>query len=210
MAKIYRLIDGYNLMHAAGMARQKYGPGDLERCRNQFIHWLISQLTPQERRLTTLVFDAEAAEKSWIRKLHQENLTIQYAPAGSDADTLLEELITEHNSPKQIHLISSDHRLHKAARRRKARAIDSEDFIKWLADREIHLPRQREQKPGHPPSEAELKEWLELFGEIPEAERLPQKTSHPKKSKPAPPDKIQTPPRHQDWIQRLQDEIDNM
>ena len=27
----YHLIDGYNLLHAAGLAREKYGPGDLER-----------------------------------------------------------------------------------------------------------------------------------------------------------------------------------
>ena len=26
------VIDGYNLMHAAGLARATYGPGDLERC----------------------------------------------------------------------------------------------------------------------------------------------------------------------------------
>ena len=36
MADLY-LFDGYNLLHAAGLARANYGPGDLERARTALL-----------------------------------------------------------------------------------------------------------------------------------------------------------------------------
>jgi len=58
MAQKFLIIDGYNLMHAAGMARERYGPGDLERCRERLLRFLHSRLTAEERKRTTIVFDA--------------------------------------------------------------------------------------------------------------------------------------------------------
>ena len=40
MLRRYLIIDGYNLMHARGLARRTYGPGQLERCRrSSFATW---------------------------------------------------------------------------------------------------------------------------------------------------------------------------
>src|SRR5690349_20885382 len=39
------LIDGYNLLHAAGMAQHDYGPGDLLRCRTRLLKWLLEKLS---------------------------------------------------------------------------------------------------------------------------------------------------------------------
>ena len=54
----FLLIDGYNLLYAAGMGRATYGPGDLQRSRAQLLRYLFSKLTPAEIARTTIIFDA--------------------------------------------------------------------------------------------------------------------------------------------------------
>ena len=39
---------------------------------------------------------------------------------------MIEEIVRTHSSPKQLIVVSSDHRLHKAALRRNAQPIDSD------------------------------------------------------------------------------------
>ncbi len=41
------LIDGYNLLHAAGLGRARYGPGDLQRARQALLRKLFELLTPE-------------------------------------------------------------------------------------------------------------------------------------------------------------------
>ena len=43
------LIDGYNLLHAAGLARRRYGRDGLERSRNRLLDLLAGLLTDAER-----------------------------------------------------------------------------------------------------------------------------------------------------------------
>ena len=53
------LIDGYNLMHAAGFARVRYGPGDLERCRLRLLNLVAGLELPDAGRV--LVDDTDLA-----------------------------------------------------------------------------------------------------------------------------------------------------
>jgi hypothetical protein len=48
------LIDGYNLLHAAGMAQQRYARGDLDRARGRLLAWLVARLTSEERQRCTV------------------------------------------------------------------------------------------------------------------------------------------------------------
>ncbi|MEZ6047978.1 MAG: NYN domain-containing protein [Planctomycetaceae bacterium] len=197
MAKTYRLIDGYNLMHAAGMARQRYGPGDLEKCRNRFINWLISHLTREELGTATLVFDAQSSGNKHDSEERHSGMSVLYAAESKDADTLIEELILAHSAPRQIEVISSDHRLHKAVRKRKGTALDSEKFVRWLEEREILRQGVEGSQPTHNAGGAgggdEIAMWLEEFGEIPEAGKL-KKPRHP--SQPS-----------EGWIRDIEDEF---
>jgi len=51
------LIDGYNLLYAAGMAQNDYRPGDLLRCRTALLRFLLGKLSAAEIKGTTVVFD---------------------------------------------------------------------------------------------------------------------------------------------------------
>lgn len=178
MSERFLVIDGYNLMHAAGMARLSYGPGELEKCRERFLGYLARHLTRPQRERTTVVFDAGDAPPGLPRWLTRDAMGILFAERGGDADSEIEELISVHSAPRRIVLVSSDHRLQRAARRRRAAVVKSEAFFSEL---ERLGPVAAESESGSPPpldpkrtgctSEAELKGWLEFFGETSETDQ---------------------------------------
>ena len=171
MPKPFIIIDGYNLMHAWGLARQRYGPGDLERLRERFLGQLAGRLTEEERRRTTIVFDAgDKAPTDVANQQQHHDMQVVYALREPDADTRIEILIARHSAPRQIRVVSSDRRLQTAARRRRGRFVASEEFVKELERRdspESAPPPSRdlEAKFSGELTEAERAEWLEIFGE---------------------------------------------
>ena len=68
MSASFLIIDGYNVMHAAGLAREKYGPGDLARKRTELLFKLARRLTTEERQRCTVVFDAIDAPPNLPRR----------------------------------------------------------------------------------------------------------------------------------------------
>ncbi len=139
MAQRWLIIDGYNLLHAAGLMRPRMGPAGLERARRTLAGRLERALNEQALRNTTIVFDGQgpattAAETGGGSQLLDSSLTIQFSAASSDADTEIEQLLAHHSSPSQVVVVSSDHRLHKAAARRNAVCVDSEEFLDSLQE----------------------------------------------------------------------------
>jgi uncharacterized protein len=170
----YLIIDGYNLLHAAGLARRRYGPGQLKRCRAQLMVYLAEHLTDAERERATVVFDAADAPPGLPREWTAAGITVRFAAAGKDADDTIEELVARHSAPRQIRLVSSDHRLQRSAQKRRGAFVDSEDFVQELERRgpisDEESPSQSEPKrTGKRVSETEAKRWLRVFGEMPEA-----------------------------------------
>ena len=133
MARLYLVIDGYNLMHAAGLGRSEYGPGELERNRNRLLNQTAAVLDEQIAADALVVFDAHLAvprDSDHVPPLARSPLAVRFSREGRDADAEIELILETHSSPRQILIVSSDHRLHKAAARRKATCIDSEDFLR--------------------------------------------------------------------------------
>jgi uncharacterized protein len=168
MAREFLIIDGYNLMHAAGMARPNYGPGDLERCRNRLLRFLKSVLSAEARRRTTIVFDAWEPPPGRLSVYTVAGMTVQFAEAPGEADAAIEQLIAAHSAPKQVTVISGDRRLQQAASRRKSRFIDSEAwYTRWE-----HRQPPEETPPSPSPkqdpdlSDQEVDYWLNIFGDI--------------------------------------------
>jgi predicted RNA-binding protein with PIN domain len=184
------LIDGYNLLHASGILGRGVGPGSLERSRGALIRFLSESLDDSVLRRTTVVFDAREAPPGLPREQKQLGLTVRFAEPGSDADALIEQLIASDSSPRRLTVVSSDHRLHKAARRRNATAIDSD---RWYAETlRKRIARQKRDaggaKPSGPMTEAEVSFWLKEFGLVP-----PEGTDDAK-SPPAPTSRNPFPP----------------
>lgn len=136
MPKQFYIIDGYNFLHAAGMIPRHVGPVTLMRSRRHLLHFLETRLTKQERINTTIVFDVHQLKDEIVPEEFFAEMTIINAVNYPDADTCIEELILKHSAPKQLTVISADHRLHRAAQTRKATPIDSEDFFEHLESRD--------------------------------------------------------------------------
>ncbi len=126
------LIDGYTLLHAAGLAKAKYAPGELERRRARLLAKLRDLLDPAQLSRTTVVFDARINPPPDRPDPPSGPITVIFAPRDREADDVVEELLAKHSVPQQVLVVSSDHRLHKAARRRGATAVDSEEFVDEL------------------------------------------------------------------------------
>lgn len=120
------LIDGYNLMYAAGIVGAGRGPGGLERSRAALVRFVAESLDDAERGSVVIVFDAAGAPPGLPATLVASGLTVRFAKGYADADALLEELIAADHAPRTLTVVSSDHRVQRAARRRRAAAVDSD------------------------------------------------------------------------------------
>jgi uncharacterized protein len=141
------IIDGYNVLHAAGLLGAAVAPGGLERARLALLNFLVESLDPVEIPRTTIVFDAGRPPWGAPRMLRHRGLTVCFAANYDNADELIEELIRHDSAPRRLTVVSSDHRLRQAAHRRKAVSIDSET---WYAEL-IEQRRQRRQSHGEKP-----------------------------------------------------------
>lgn len=130
----YLIIDGYNLMHAMGIAKTRYAPGELERCRRRMQRQLLQVLDDAVLLQATVVYDAFESLSDDQRILKDGPLMIQFAPQGKCADSEIEHILKSHSVPKRVIVVSSDHRLHKAAHARKASAVDSDEFWSTVED----------------------------------------------------------------------------
>ena len=196
VAAPFHIIDGYNLLHAAGLGRPTYGPGDLERVRNRLLSHLRTHLAAAERARTTVVFDARDAPPDRPRRFAVEGMTILFAAGSGDADAEIERLIAAHSAPRRIRVVSSDHRLQKAARRRRAVAVDCEAFLARLdrrgpVDDESAVTRRRQDEPkyGGGVSETETNHWLRVFGDALAVRDAIEKPDEPAPADAAPPER---------------------
>ena len=154
------LIDGYNLLNAAGILGRGRGPGSLERARQALLNTLVESLPPDEVPRTTVVFDASESPWGVAKQIDHRGITVQFASKDDDADTVIEQLIAADSAPKRLTVVSSDHRIQRAAKRRRATAIDSDIwFAQLLRDRarappEVQPPMFRNQKANSPPAKS--------------------------------------------------------
>lgn len=161
------LIDGYNLVHVAGILGQGVGPGSLQRSRLALLNFLAESLEPGELPHTTVVFDSHDAPWGLPRQVDHRGITVRFATQYEEADDLIEELIRADSAPRRLVVVSSDHRIQRAARRRRAKALDSDV---WYAEL-VRARRQRQQAAGDVPArpavpllEEDVDYWLRQFG----------------------------------------------
>jgi predicted RNA-binding protein with PIN domain len=161
------LIDGYNLLNAVGITGRGNKPSSLERSRTALLDFLAGVIDSAEISHTTIVFDARQAPPGLPHTVRHRGLTVRFAAKHEDADTLIEELILTDTSPRRLTVVSSDHRLQRAARRRKARAVDADV---WFVEA-VRRHRQQEEsdttfaaRPPVPLLEEQVQYWLRQFG----------------------------------------------
>lgn len=163
------LIDGYNLLNASGIFAQGRRGYTLERARAALLAFLADALPADELSRTSIVFDAKDAPPGVAREAKFRGIQVFFAAHHDEADDLIEEMIRAESSPRQLTVVSSDRRIQRAARRRKAVAIDS---APWCAEvrRQKHLRASDgtadSSKPTLPLSDKVVVDWLREFGSV--------------------------------------------
>jgi uncharacterized protein len=176
------LIDGYNLLNVTGIFGDA-GPGTaLHRTRLAFLNFLSTSLAKRERDRATIVFDAAGAPPGLPQTISHEGMTVHFAQRHSDADEMIEDLLEKHGNPRSLLVVSSDHRVQRAARHHGATFIDSE---RWYADLKVSRRTKKQSsteavsKPIANATPDELAYWLKEFGESPAAPQRTQKPNEP-------------------------------
>jgi uncharacterized protein len=161
------LIDGYNLLHISGILGRGVGPGGLHGARLAMLNFLAESLDPADLPRTIVVFDSNDAPWGLPQRMTHRGIAVRFAAKYPSADEMLEELIRADSTPRRLVVVSSDHRIQRAARRRRAKAVDSDVWYREL----LRLRQsQRENatlataKPAAPLLTEDVEYWLRQFG----------------------------------------------
>ncbi|MFM7057163.1 MAG: NYN domain-containing protein [Planctomycetota bacterium] len=138
MARLYLLIDGYNLLLSGGSGRAVFAPGSLQQHRNQLLISLRNWLDADIAAHACIVFDSRRTPHAACRNSSSSDLPanlpfqVIFAVNHPTADDEIEEQLRQHSSPRQVLVVSSDHQLQRAASRRRACWMDSQRFLELL------------------------------------------------------------------------------
>ncbi len=153
------IIDGHNLLHTILKLEGDSGViGDVGLCR---ILGSYFTLTGQKGKI---IFDGTGPpDKGGFDNI--SNLEVFFAGLGTDTDTVIEDKIKANTAPKRLTIVSSDRRLRKAARTRKATSMKSDVFwndVRKQLSRKRPAKEPTEKRQGL--NEGETEQWLEFFG----------------------------------------------
>src|SRR5207247_7725085 len=161
------LIDGYNLLHAMGVLSGPVGPHGLEKARLRLLGLLHGSFA-EESSAVTVVFDASAAPPGAVAEVEHRGIHVVFALGKQEADDVIERLVRTASAPKSLRVVSDDHRVQRAARRRHCVVMECEAFLVWLNRRR----RQQGARAGETPEEREglsaeeARQWLAEFGDV--------------------------------------------
>ncbi len=153
------IIDGHNLLHSnQKTVEEGESISDVGFCR------AVSRYLQVIGEKGEIVFDGTGPpEKFGFENIR--NLEVIFVGMSTDADTVIEDKISASTAPKRLIIVSSDNRVIRAARTRRAKSIKSESFWKDLRKQ---LSRKRATKEPEQKrrglTEGETKQWLDFFG----------------------------------------------
>ncbi|MCY2965675.1 MAG: NYN domain-containing protein [Planctomycetota bacterium] len=169
MGARFLLIDGYNLLHAAGLALTRYRQGEMQRRRERLLREVAEKLTLAERARATVIFDARDPTVDRPHRTIYAGLRVIFARPEGDADVVITKWLEAHQAPRHVTLVSSDRELQRGARRVGAQFLESRDFLEELRRRKepsATTAKSDDAKPvdGLTPEEAAL--WANYFGDL--------------------------------------------
>jgi predicted RNA-binding protein with PIN domain len=162
------LIDGYNLLFAMGVLLPgRTGLALLEKARWRLLE-LLRGAHGLDASSVTVVFDAKHAPRGAAADLEYEGIHVSFAVHDDEADDLIERLIRQAATPRKLTVVSDDHRIQQAARRRHC-------IVQGCGAYMDQLHGWRQPPPPPPPEEGakpasvsgeEAQRWLREFADL--------------------------------------------
>ena len=120
------LIDGYNIIFTCGLYGKHATAESLAQARRRLLTEISERFGAQAKGVT-VVFDAQRAPSAGAGQSQTEaGVNVFYSIQHANADQLIDELIGAHPEPQRLTVVSSDHWIQNAARRRRAKFMDSD------------------------------------------------------------------------------------
>ena len=153
------IIDGHNLLHSIQKTDEGLGSiSDVWLCR------IIGRYLKLTGQSGEIIFDGTGPrDKSGFDNI--SDVEVFFAGLGTDTDTVIEDKIGANTAPRRLTIVSSDRRLRKAARARKAISVKSDVF--WNSVQKQLSRKKTTKEPTAKRrgiSDGETKQWLEYFG----------------------------------------------
>lgn len=154
---IVLLIDGYNVIGPVAPPGRGASLRWLDTERQRLLNRLVEHLDENVRLRTCVVFDAKDAPTHRSSHYQHHGIDVRFAVEYPEADDLIEELISQHPAPKALSVVSSDHRIAVAARRRRSGCFDSAIWLDHLLDgRTLLIKTPKATKPESSPENSIL------------------------------------------------------
>jgi predicted RNA-binding protein with PIN domain len=186
---MHYIIDGHNLIGKMPDLSLK-DPNDEVKLTLRLKSWVAES----KKRQVTLFFDG-GTMGSYTNRLSGRRLKVIFAPSGRTADSLIISHMRQLKNPRAYTLITSDREIIRAAQSLRIRSLLSEEFIQRMGfvfkeapDKEKPVKKEAPpEKPENPAlSEAEMQEWLDLFGPVPKRPKAKPRQQKKSASKPSP------------------------
>jgi predicted RNA-binding protein with PIN domain len=158
------LIDGYNLLYATGHLTARSGRRSLQSARKAMLIQIVAG-HGAEAGAVTVVFDARLAPPGSPSKDNHGGVRVLFS-RGQTADDLIEELIRDEPNPRLLTVVSDDHRIKQAARRRGCSVLGCLDYYEQLQQQKRPQPPGPPHEPPSKPEQSspeETQRWLDVF-----------------------------------------------
>jgi hypothetical protein len=162
------LIDGYNLLFAMGVLLPgRTGPALLEKARSRLLE-LLRGAHGAAPASVTVVFDAKHAPRGAPAEFDYEGIHVSFAVHDDEADDLIEQLIRRAATPRKLTVVSDDHRIQQAARRRHCIVQGCGAYMDWLYGWRHPPPDRPPEESAKPASVSgeEAQRWLREFADL--------------------------------------------
>ncbi len=168
------IVDGNNVIgHASGW---EIGSSSSR-------HRLIDEVAAfvvSTREKVTIVFDGAPEDRipdgSWHR-----GILVRYSKRGSNADRVVSSLVAESTDRRRLTVVTSDRQLAAECRSRGARTLGSDEFRRFIAQRQRQKPPISDPGAAARPAEIPVDDWFRYFGLEPEPEPSSVRKSSPRR-----------------------------
>lgn len=145
------IVDAYNVLHCTHTLAEPYATmSATDLCR------LLERSSFSRSRMIVVCDGLPKPDEG----SYQGTVRLIYSGPGTDADSIIEQLITRDDGPRDLFVASNDRRVIAAARRRRCRPMSAEQFLRMLVE-SLESPSDA---PPPPPSMGDTEDWLKKFG----------------------------------------------
>ena len=154
------LIDGNNLQYAAFDEEPERPVGRVKLCQ------ILGVWARRLGECVSVVFDGPVPDGGLLQQFGDSHVTVTFSGSGVSADSVIAALIAADSAPRRLVVVSTDREVARAAKRREATSMRSDEF--WqLVQSELRRPERLVDEPPEKRrglADQQTDDWLRAMG----------------------------------------------